>query len=126
MRALAGEGLRFLAAGAVNTLASYAVYYALQLFLPYQLAYAIAFAFGIVLAYRINLAFVFREQGSRAKAMAFPLVYVAQYLVGAAALGLLVERLGVAKEIAPLVVVLVTIPLTFVLTRLVLRGKPSP
>lgn len=125
MKALAGEGLRFLVSGAVNTLASYAAYLGLQLFMPYQLAYAIAFALGIVIAYRINLAYVFRAEHTRAKALAYPLVYVVQYAFGALALALLVEALGVPKEVAPLAVVVATIPLTFVLTRWVMRGKPT-
>ena len=62
MKDVAGEGLRFLASGAINTLATYAVYLGLQLFMPYQAAYAIAFALGIALSYWISLAFVFRER----------------------------------------------------------------
>lgn len=121
-RKLAGEAARFLATGVVNTLASYAVYFVLQLVLPYQVAYAVAFAFGVFLSYLLNLRFVFRTPHSRAKAMAFPLVYLAQYLAGALLLAVVVEWLRVPKEIAPLVVVVVTIPLTFALTRLVLRS----
>jgi putative flippase GtrA len=122
---LAGEGLRFLLGGVVNTLASYGIYLALQFFLPYQAAYAIAFALGVAISYYINLVFVFRQRGSARKALVFPFVYLAQYLLGAATLALLVERLGVAKEYAPLLVVIVTIPVTFALSRRVLRGKPS-
>ncbi len=126
MRPLAGEGLRFLASGAVNTMATYAMYLALQFLMPYQAAYAVAFAFGIFLAYRINLAFVFRERHTLAKALVFPLIYLVQYVVGAIALGVLVEVMGVPKEVAPLAVVLVTIPVTFILARLVLRGRSTP
>lgn len=115
-----GQALRFLVSGAANTAASYLLYLALQLAMPYQAAYAISFAAGIALAYALNVRFVFRATHTRAKALAFPLVYLFQYVAGALLLALLVERLGVAQELAPLVVVAVTIPVTFVLTRMLL------
>ena len=118
-----GEAYRFVLGGLLNTVLSYAVYFACQLFLPYQLAYAIAYVFGVMLSYRINVAFVFRTQHSAAKAMAFPLVYLVQYVTGALLLALLVEWLGMPQEIAPLAVIVLTIPLTFVLSRFVLRAR---
>jgi putative flippase GtrA len=118
-----GEALRFLLGGAFNTLASYAAYYVLQLVLPYQVAYAIAFAFGVALSYFVNLRFVFRARHTARKALAFPLVYLAQYALGALLLAALVEWMHVPKEVAPLLVVVVTIPVTFALTRWVLRRE---
>ena len=122
-RGLTGEAYRYLVGGTINTALSLAVYYVLQLFLPYQVAYALAFVFGVVLSYRINLGYVFKTQHTRAKAMAFPLVHLSQYAVGALLLGALVEWLGVPQEIAPLGVAVLTIPLTFALTRFVVRSR---
>jgi putative flippase GtrA len=122
-RRLAGEGVRFLAGGVANTLISYAIYLGLQLFLSYEVAYAIAFACGITVSYGINLVFVFREKHTAAKALAFPLVYLLQYGAGALLLAVLVEWLGMPKEVAPLAVVVITLPITFLLTRFVLRSR---
>jgi putative flippase GtrA len=118
-----GEVWRFLLGGAANTVLSFALYFALQLAMPYQLAYAIAFVFGVAFSYTINVFFVFRTGHSAGKALAFPLVYLAQYVVGALVLGMLVEWLHVPQEVAPILVVAVTIPLTFVLSRRVLRPR---
>jgi putative flippase GtrA len=95
--------------------------FALQLFLHYQVAYALTFLFGIVLSYAINVRFVFKAQHTPSKALAFPMVYLAQYVAGALLLGALVEWMGVPKEMAPIAVVVLTIPLTFALIRFVLR-----
>ncbi len=120
---LRGQALRFLLSGAANTAATYLLYLALQLVLPYQVAYALAFVAGIGLAYALNVWFVFRTGHTRSRALAFPLVYLFQYVAGALLLALLVEKLGVSQELAPLVVVAITIPATFVLSRFILTRR---
>jgi len=53
--------------------------------------------------------------------MTFPLVYLVQYLVGALLLWLLVGKLGLQPTVALVVVVAATLPMTFALTRFLLR-----
>jgi hypothetical protein len=64
---------------------------------------------------------VFKTRISWKGFFAFPLVYLVQYLLSAVLLSVLVERSGVPKSVAPLVVIALTIPITFVLTRWFLR-----
>jgi putative flippase GtrA len=123
MRALRGEAFRYLIGGTITTVLSLAAYYGLQLFLPYQVAYALAFVFGVAVAYCVNVGYVFKAQHTPAKAAAFPLVYLIQYVLGALLLAFLVETLGVPQEIAPIGAAIVTIPLTFALTRRVVRSR---
>lgn len=99
------------------------MYLALQWVLAYQVAYALAYVTGIALSYWINTRFVFRVQGSRRKQMTFPLVYIVQYAVSAALLHVLVEFAGISSRWAPLVVLVAVVPLTFLATRSVLRGR---
>ena len=57
---------------------------------------------------------------------AYPVVYVVQYLVSALCLGGLVEFLQISELIAPLVVAVAMIPLTYLMSKLVLGvNKPS-
>ena len=84
------EFARFLFAGAVNTGISYAAYLLLLTVLPYLAAYAISYLLGIVLSYLLLTRFVFRAPPRLSTAVRFPLVYVAQYLLGSAVLALLV------------------------------------
>ena len=121
MQKLKGEAFRYVIGGTVTTVLSLGAYYLLQLVIQYQVAYAIAFAFGVAVAYCINVFYVFRAEHTRAKAMAFPFVYLAQYVIGAGLLALLVEWMGVPQAIAPLPVAIVLIPITFVLVRVVVR-----
>lgn len=120
---LAGEALRFLLGGASTTLVSYVVYLLLLPHVSYLIAYTAAYAIGIGWSYLANTLFVFRRRPSIRRAMAFPLVYAVQYLVGSMLLVLLVDQLKVAQSIAPLAVVILTLPVTYVLSRWIITAK---
>lgn len=115
------ESAKFLVCGALNTALTYAIYYCLQLILSYQIAYASAYVAGIVFSYWLNSTFVFKTPMTWRGLLAYPVVYLVQYLLSAVLLGLLVEQLDLPKELAPLVVIVISIPLTFVMTRWILR-----
>jgi len=125
MKSSSGEALRFLLAGAFNTAATYVLYLLALQVVPYRVAYTGAYAVGIVLGYAINTVFVFRAPWRWKRMLAYPLVYVLQYGVGMVCLTLLVERRWVSAEIAPLVVVVITLPLTFLASRYLIKGKPA-
>lgn len=113
--------VKFVIGGGINTAFTYSLYYGLQVIMPYQVAYALAFAVGIVFSYWFNASIVFNTHMSWKGFFAFPLVYLVQYLLSAVLLSFFVERFGIAQSIAPLVVIIVTIPITFALTRWFLR-----
>lgn len=124
--ALANEGFRFLLAGAANTAASYALYLLLLGWLPPLPAYVAAYAAGIVLSYTLNALWVFRAGWTLRGLAAFPVVHAVQAILSIALFHLLVTRMGVPHQFAPLLVVAVTIPVTFLLARRVVRRRPSP
>lgn len=115
---------RFLVVGGVNTVLGYALYLAFERLLDYRWAYTLSYALGIAISYVLNARFVFRQPLSWRRMLAFPAVYVVQYAAGIVLLWLLVERLGLPREIAPLAVVAATIPLTYATSRLVLTRRP--
>ncbi len=116
--------VRYIVAGALNTGATYAFFYALLRVLPYATAYTIAFVAGIGLSYVLNARFVFATPIRLASALAWPLIYLVQYLIGIAVLALLVERFSVVPAVAAVLAIVVTVPLTFVLSRHVLAARP--
>lgn len=115
--------LRFLVAGAANTLVTYAAYLLLLLVLPYVWAYSIAFAAGIVIAYLAQTRYVFGVSTSWRTFFRFPLVYFVQYAVGALGIRWLVESGLLSKEFALLATLCVTVPLGFVLSRWLLGRR---
>ena len=113
--------IKFVIGGGINTAFTYGLYFGLQFIMPYQEAYALAFAAGIVFSYWFNSAIVFNTHINWKGFFAFPLVYLMQYLLSAVLLSVFVERLDIPKSIAPLAVIVLTIPITFILTRWFLR-----
>ena len=107
--------------GVINTAFTYGLYLGLQVIMPYQVAYAFAFAVGIAFSYFFNAIIVFKSRISIKSFFAFPLVYVLQYLLSAVLLSVFVERLGIPQSIAPAAVIVLTIPITFGMTRWLLR-----
>lgn len=113
--------VRFLISGGLNTLGTYVLYLALLQLLPYWLSYAIAFVCGIALAYALNRFFVFGAPRSEKKAAMLPLVYLAQYLVGALIVYVWVDLLHMSAALAPLASIAITIPLTFAASHYLFR-----
>ena len=113
---------RFLVAGAVNTVASYAIFLVLLQFTPYLAAYTIAYVIGVGISYLLLTSFVFRTPRRVATALRFPLVYIAQYLTGSVVIVLLVEAWGVRASIAAIAAIVASIPVSFLLSRTILRA----
>lgn len=124
LKEMNGEFLRFLLVGAVQTLLTYLLFLLLLMVLPYPAAYSISFCCGIVLSYFLNVLFVFREKTSLASFLKFPLVYLIQYLLGIVLLWLLVDHIGIPPKWAMLAVIALTVPVTFLTSRFVIKKKP--
>lgn len=117
---------RFLAGGALNTGSTFVLYWLLLLFIDYRAAYAISFAAGILISYLINTRFVFRTEHSLRKLLLFPAIYLITYAAGAWTLHTAVDRFAVDASLAPFISICATLPLTYLLTRLVLVGRQRP
>lgn len=115
--------MRYVIVGGVNTAATYAAYVLLLPVMSYSAAYTVTYIAGIVLAYYLQSRFVFRQPLHWKKAFQFPVVYVVQYAAGVVLLALLVEWLGISEVIAPALVIVLSIPLTFVISRLIIKGR---
>lgn len=112
--------LRFLVTGGLNTIVTYGIYLLLKGAVGYQIAYLISYVSGILFSYFMSAIFVFRKKISLRTFSRFPVIYVIQYAVGALLLGVLIHTFSIPTTIAPLLVILVTLPLTFILSRFVL------
>lgn len=118
-REFAGFGL----VGAANTVATYAVYAVLLFLFPYKVSYSLAYVSGILISYYLNSRLVFREPVSLLKFIKYPIVYVVQYLLGIAILYVAIDILGFSQWLAPLAVIVISLPITFFLSRLIIKGQ---
>lgn len=116
------EILRFLAVGILNTTLCYGGYLLLLHWLRYEIAYTIAYLAGIALSYVLNALIVFRQPLRRRAALRYPLVYIVQFLLGLVLLKVLIEFCGIANWLAPALVIVLTIPVTFLMSRAIVRA----
>jgi putative flippase GtrA len=118
-----GEVFRFLIGGVLNTVVGYGVYLLLFRWLSYEVAYAIAYIVAIAVSYVFNAMFVFRQPLRARSALYYPLVYLAQFLLGLILLKALIGVAHVSAWLAPLLVSVLTIPITFLLSRIIVRAQ---
>jgi putative flippase GtrA len=111
--------------GAINTVLSYSLYLLLHWFFTYQVAYFFAYAFGVSFSYWFNATFVFRISLSWKGLFSYPLVYAIQYVASAILLGSLVEVIGITERLAPLIIAVFMIPLTYMLSKTIIRRSAS-
>ncbi|MEN6326647.1 MAG: GtrA family protein [Syntrophomonas sp.] len=117
------EYQRFFWCGLINTILTFIIYILVLKIFIYSLAYTISFVSGIFISYYLNCSFVFKKKLSLKSALQYPLVYLAQYLLGVSALYVLVEKFLIQQWLAPLLVLFITVPLTFVMSRRVIKGE---
>lgn len=107
----------FAVSGVLSTLIMFILYVGLYQFINYQYAYLISYSISVIALYFMNSR-VFKQSISVQTFLRFPLIYLMQYLIGAAFLAFLV-RFGFSVTYAPLLVVIFLLPITFVLNRIV-------
>jgi putative flippase GtrA len=125
MRSINREFCRFIFWGGINTLSGYLLYALMLQLLPYLVAYTIVFIVSIFISYLLNSKFVFKQKLEWSKALKYPLVYAVQYLLGIVSLYLLVRLFRVDKLLAPIIIVVFTIPVTYVLSRRIVAPKTA-
>lgn len=117
-----GEIVRFLIGGVANTVFTYAIYLALLAAIDPMWAYTISFATGIVTGYAISTYFVFNARWSWKKLVAFPIVHVVNYAVGGMVLWIAMRFLQIDPRFAPLLSICATLPINYLLSRLIVRS----
>lgn len=115
------EFLKFLIVGSINTGAGYVFYLGFIHIMAYTYAYSLSYALSVVVSYVLNARFVFNEPLSLKKLLAFPLVYFFQYMSGLCLVYIAVEKLSIPIVLAPLLVVIITLPITFLLARFIVK-----
>jgi putative flippase GtrA len=127
----AREFVRFVFFGGVNTLLSYSIYVLLLFVVSYPVAYTVSFVAGMFISYCLQARFVFHERLRLSRALQYPVVYMVQYVIGLVLMYLLVDVAEVSKYLAPFFVVMLTLPVTYRLSRYVIKrggnaGRESP
>lgn len=118
------EVLRFLLTGSLNTAVSLVVYWLALLVVPASIAYGIAYVFGITFTYYLNARWVFKVPMKwKVFAQFFQWFSLMRFCADQTLLHALIIFGHVDEKIAPLLVLPVTTPLSFLLSRYLLKRK---
>lgn len=125
MRFLKGEFVRFVIVGCLNTGFYYAIYLlCLHVFsLHYLAAHFIGFFISMVGSFFLNTYFTYKVKPTLIKFLKFPITQLANTVLSAVFLFVLVEWMHVSSTFAPIVAVFFTVPITFIITGKILKGS---
>jgi len=119
---LGGELLRFAGVGVINTATYYVAFRALHQVMPYLAAHVLAFAFCIVISFFLNCAFTFHVSPTWRRFMRFPLSTLTTFIVMTVGVSVLVEEVGTDPNVAALISAFVAVPVSYVISRMLLVG----
>ncbi|WP_104818412.1 GtrA family protein [Kitasatospora sp. MMS16-BH015] len=115
--------VRFGLVGGVNTANSFLLFWLFDHVLPYFAAFTLSFALAMVGSFFLNCHFTYRTKPTWKKFALFPIPNVTNYLVQSGGLVALVGWWHLDHLLALLLVSLVAIPVTFVLSKIILIGR---
>lgn len=119
--------LEFVRFGLVGTIAAglhYAIYYYLQTKINVNVAYTTGYLISLVCNFFMTSYLTFRTTPSAKKALGFGASHLINYLMHIVLLNFFLY-LGISKEIAPIFVLAIAVPLNFFLLRFVFKRKKT-
>lgn len=117
------EIIKFVIVGGINTLDYYIIYLFLLkiLGLNYLVSHISGFIVSFIISYYLNCYFVYKVTPTWRKFIQFPLTQVINMGTQTVLLYIFVQWFHVSSVIAPFVGLIITIPITFVLSKYILK-----
>ncbi|HFF7748290.1 TPA: flippase GtxA [Staphylococcus aureus] len=119
------EILKFIIVGGINTLNYYVVYLLLLklLHIEYMISHITGFLVAFVISYYLNCYFVYRVKPTWRKFISFPITQIVNVSLQTVLLYVFVSWLNLPAEIAPFAGLIITIPITFILSKWILKDR---
>ncbi|HCY0714854.1 TPA: flippase GtxA [Staphylococcus aureus] len=119
------EILKFIIVGGINTLNYYVVYLLLLklLHIEYMISHITGFIVAFVISYYLNCYFVYRVKPTWRKFISFPITQFVNVSLQTVLLYVFVSWLNLPAEIAPFAGLIITIPITFILSKWILKDS---
>lgn len=115
------EMMRFVVVGITATAIHYGVYLALQWLMNASIAYTIGYLVSFVANYLLSARYTFRKETNKKNGIGFACAHVVNYLLQMGLLNLFLY-LGVSKQLAPLPVYCISVPVNYLLVRTAFTG----
>ncbi|MFI2643642.1 GtrA family protein [Streptomyces sp. NPDC018610] len=113
----------FAVVGVVNTLTYYLLYLLFLMRLPYLAAHVLAFAISMVGSFFLNARFTYRIRPTWRKFLLFPLTNATNFVITTVGVYVIVDVLHAGSRFAPLLASAAAIPVTFVVSRMIMLPK---
>lgn len=119
------EILKFIIVGGINTLNYYVVYLLLLklLHIEYMISHITGFLVAFVISYYLNCYFVYRVKPTWRIFISFPITQIVNVSLQTVLLYVFVSWLNLPAEIAPFAGLIITIPITFILSKWILKDS---
>ncbi|HDM8663451.1 TPA: flippase GtxA [Staphylococcus aureus] len=119
------EILKFIIVGGINTLNYYVVYLLLLklLHIEYMISHITGFLVAFVISYYLNCYFVYRVKPTWRKFISFPITQIVNVSLQTVLLYVFVSWLNLPAEIAPFAGLIITIPITFISSKWILKDS---
>lgn len=114
------EVVRFGITGVVSTLVTYGVYYILLKWLNPTISFTIAYILAMVVNYLMTTLFTFKVNANTKNALGFIVSNGINYALCTALLNMFIW-LGVSKQLAPIPMYAISIPVNFLIVRFVMK-----
>lgn len=121
-RSRIGEVLRFGVVGVLATVLQYAIYWVLLRWAGASLSLAVGYAVSFVFNFVGSTRYTFRVKANASRGAGFVLSHVVNFLLQMATLNLFIW-LGVSRELAPVPMFCVCVPVNFILVRFFLKKE---
>lgn len=117
------EILKFIIVGGINTLNYYIIYLLLLKLIGvnYLVSHISGFVISFIISYYLNCYFVYKVQPTWKKFIQFPLTQVVNMGMQTLLLYIFVQLFNISSVIAPFAGLIITIPVTFILSKYILR-----
>lgn len=117
------EILKFIIVGGINTLNYYIIYLLLLKLIGvnYLVSHISGFVISFIISYYLNCYFVYKVQPTWKKFIQFPLTQLVNMGMQTLLLYIFVQWFNISSVIAPFAGLIITIPVTFILSKYILR-----
>ncbi|TDM11905.1 GtrA family protein [Macrococcus lamae] len=118
--------VKFIFVGLFNTVNYYIVYLLLlKTGLPFMVSHISGFLWAFIISYLLNCYYVYQVKLTLKTLLQFPLTQVVNMGLQSILLYLFVKVLHISATLAPFPALLITVPVTYVLSKKILTKEPS-
>ncbi len=117
-----GEFIRFCVVGVVAAGLHYGIYYLLQRWMNVNIAYTVGYLISLFCNFFLTSYLTFRTVPSIKKALGFGFSHLINYLLHLFLFNVFLHW-GISKELAPLLVLSIAVPVNFLLLRFVFKRR---